>query len=347
MPALYSLTIHSSRGAYDVRIAHGALDELLAQRPDDPVVADAFFTDRLEQHAPRTLLLAAEEEQKTLGSAERLIERLRDMVAARGDQLIAVGGGIVQDVVTAAASLYMRGVAWRYAPTTLLGMLDSCIGGKSSLNVGSYKNLAGNFHPPRTVIVDPSFVDTLPEEDRAGGLCEAMKISYYRGSDAFARYLELHGAGEPAALIHHALTAKKWFVEIDEFDRAERRLLNFGHTFGHALEAGTSFRVGHGIAVGMGVLAAEAFAGHPAPELAAHARALVGAARDLRERLEARDVQVFEAALLADKKHSHGHLHLILPTAGAGVVEERFPRDGATIARLHAAMDEAIATVAP
>ena len=345
MPTRSSLTIDSSAGSYDVLIGDGAFDELLAARPDDPLIADAFFAERLAPHAARTLLLAAEEERKTLGSAAQLIERLRDLGTARGDQLVALGGGIVQDVATATASLYMRGLQWSYAPTTLLGMADSCIGGKSSLNVGRYKNLAGNFHPPRTVVVDVAFVETLPAEDRAGGLCEAMKISFCRGPQAFERYLELHAAGDLAALVHHALAAKKWFIEVDEFDRAERRLLNFGHTFGHALEAATRFEIGHGIAVGLGVLAAEAFAGHPAPELAAHARELVGAAHDLPARLQRRDRELFEAALLSDKKHSHGHLHLILPAPGGAVVEQRFPRDGATIARIHAALDEAVATV--
>lgn len=345
MPARFSLTIASSRGAYDVQIGDGAFDDLLAQRPDAPVIADAYFDERLAPEAQRTLFLPAEEGAKTLSAAERLIERLRDLGTTRGDHLVAMGGGIVQDVATAAASLYMRGLRWSYAPTTLLGMCDSCIGGKSSLNVGRYKNLAGNFHPPQLVVVDPAFVDTLPAEDRAGGLCEAMKISWCRGPEAFARYLELHEAGDMAALIHHALAAKQWFIEIDEFDQRERRLLNFGHTFGHALEAATRFEVGHGTAVGLGVLAAEAFAGHPAPELAAHASALIAVAEDLPERLARRDPAAFEAAMLSDKKHSYGHLHLILPTPGGGIVERRFARDDATIARVHDAMDEAIATV--
>ena len=345
MSARFNLAIHSSSGDYDVRIGHGTFDELLTERAEDPIVADAFFADRLQREQARTLLLPAEEEHKTLGAAAALIERLRDLGTARGDELIAVGGGIIQDVATAAASLYMRGLAWSYAPTTLLGMADSCIGGKSSLNVGRYKNLAGNFHPPKTVVVDPTFIDTLPEEDRAGGLCEAMKISYCRGPEAFDRYLELYEDGDQAALIHHALAAKQWFIEVDEFDRAERRLLNFGHTFAHALEAATRFGVGHGIAVGIGVLAAEAFAGHPAPALAAHARTLVAAADDLPARLEGRDRDVFEAAVLSDKKHSHGHVHLILPAAGGAIAEQRFPRDAQTIARVQAALDEAIATV--
>jgi 3-dehydroquinate synthase len=345
MPARFSLTIASSRGEYDVQIGDGTFEALLAERPQAPVIADAFFAERLAPHASRTLLLTAEEGQKTLTAAERLIEQLRDLGTTRGDALVAVGGGIVQDVATAAASLYMRGLQWSYAPTTLLGMVDSCIGGKSSLNVGHYKNLAGNFHPPVLVVIDPSFIDTLPMEDRAGGMCEAMKISYCRGPEAFARYLELYEAGDPAALIHHALAAKKWFIEIDEFDQAERRLLNFGHTFGHALEAATQFAVGHGTAVGLGVLAAEAFADHPAPELAVHAHALIAAAPELAARLERRDRAVFEAAVRSDKKHSRGHLHLIVPTAGGGIAEQRFPRDDATIARVNAAMDEAIATV--
>lgn len=345
MPARSSLTIRSSRGAYDVQIGDGAFDELLAGQPDAPLIADDFFAERLQPHAARTLMVSAEESQKTLGATERVIEHLRDIGTARGDTLVAVGGGIVQDVATAAASLYMRGLAWTYAPTTLLGMADSCIGGKSSLNVGPYKNLAGNFHPPTLIVVDPSFIDTLPSEERAGGLCEAMKISYCRGPEAFERYLELHAGGDHATIIHHALACKQWFIEVDEFDQKERRLLNFGHTFGHALEAATHFGIGHGTAVGLGVLAADAFADHPVPALSAHASELVAAVPDLAARMEHRNRAVFEAAMLSDKKHSHGHLHLILPTTGGGIAEQRLPRDAATIARVHDAMDEAIATV--
>jgi len=339
-----------------VRIGHGTFDSLLAERPEAYVLVDSFFAARFAD-VPRTLLVEATEEHKTLGCVETLIGRLRDLGATRRDELVAVGGGIVQDVATGAASLYMRGLPWSYAPTTVLAMTDSCIGGKSSLNVGPYKNLAGNFHPPHRVVIDPMFIDTLPAEARAGGLCEAMKICFCRGPEAFAGYLQRYAdfAGDPdtaPALLHHSLDAKRWFIEIDEFDRGERRLLNFGHTFGHALEAASAFAISHGIAIGVGVLCAERLAvgleGERAaqPELTAHALQLVGQAPGLRERLDGVDPDHFDRAFLSDKKHGHGDLHLILPSGGGGVAERVLPRDAHVLDAVREARAEATRMVA-
>ncbi len=159
------------------------------------------------------------------------------------------------------ASVYMRGLQWAYIPTTLLAMCDSCIGGKSSINVGPYKNLVGTFHPPAAIMIDPGLVSTLSLEQTVSGLVEACKICYCRGTAAFQEYLDLkpspsmtEGQIEQAVLL--SLSSKKWFIEIDEFDRAQRLLLNFGHTFGHAIEGASHFRISHGIAVGVGMLCA-------------------------------------------------------------------------------------------
>lgn len=329
-----------------MRIGRGLLDALLAEHPDRVVIADAFFADRLAAHGDRVLTLPAEESHKTLSEVERLIEELRDRGVARGDHLLAVGGGIVQDVATGVASLYMRGLDWTYAPSTLLGMADSCIGGKSSLNAGRYKNLAGNFHPPASVVIDVGLLDTLPAADRAGGLCEAMKISFCRGPEAFATYEQLHDrldADQDAIvpLLHHVLDQKRWFIEVDEFDRKERRLLNFGHTFAHAIEPATSFEISHGIAVGIGVLCAERI-GADAPDLAAHAKHLVLQDGGVGERLGQLDRDHFERAFLSDKKHGADGLHVIVPVEGGGVEERVLPRDDATLATIH----DAVTTVA-
>jgi 3-dehydroquinate synthase len=356
MPVSSELTIRSSTGSYAVRIGEGLFEDLLAARPDDPIIADEYFAPRLAPEADRALFMAAQEANKTLGGGERLIAALRDRGTGRGDQLLAVGGGIVQDVATLVASLYMRGLAWSYVPTTVLAMADSCIGGKSSINVGPYKNLAGNFHPPALIAVDPAFIATLADEDRAGGLCEAMKISFCRGPEAFERYLELAADFEPdgsgaSALLDHVLRCKQWFIEVDEFDRAERRQLNFGHTFAHALEASTGFGVSHGIAVGIGVLAAERLAvavdGEAAarPELTEHARGLVRQAPDLAGRLARRDGDGFAQAFLSDKKHGHDGLHVILPAPGGATQERVLPRGDATMGLVADALDDAVRMV--
>ena len=146
-------------------------------------------------------------------------------------------------------------------PTTVLSMADSCIGGKSSINFLGYKNLIGNFYPPKDIYIDVSFIDTLSDDMIVGGLFEAAKICYAKNINTFEEYTMLSPSVEAThetmrKIVSLALVIKKWFIEIDEFDQKERLLLNFGHTFGHAIEASTHFAVHHGIGVGVGMLVA-------------------------------------------------------------------------------------------
>lgn len=351
----FDLLITSSRGDYPVRIAPGAFRALLDDCPGDPVIADAFFAADLVDVGDRLIVVEAAEGNKTLAGAERIIEALRDMGIGRGDRVVAVGGGIVQDVATLATSLYMRGIPWTYVPTTLLGMADSCIGGKSSINVGPYKNLAGNFHPPIEIVIDPHFIRTLSPEDRIGGMCEAMKISFCRGPEAFERYLRLQsvaeggGAAAQAELLAHVLGCKQWFIEVDEFDQKERRQLNFGHTFAHALEAATSFKVSHGVAVGVGVVAADHLAvecGLPgAPALHEHALGLLARVPDLGARLADVDAAAFAKAFMLDKKHGPDGVHVIIPAASGATEERVLPGDDGTMTMVRHALDAAISEV--
>jgi 3-dehydroquinate synthase len=143
-------------------------------------------------------------------------------------------------------------------------MVDSCIGGKSSINVGDMKNLVGNFYPPGCVLVDAGFLATLDPQDIVGGLCEAVKICYARSEADFEGFVSDRpqpplAVEQAEAIITRSLNVKKWFIEIDEFDQKERLLLNFGHTFGHALESATHYDVKHGVGVGIGMLVAIEF----------------------------------------------------------------------------------------
>lgn len=323
-----SLTISSSTGQYGVTVAASGLTQLLIEDPDALLIVDQRFELLAELEGRRVLSIAADEQHKTLSEVERLLIALRELGAGRSDRLVAVGGGVVQDVATQTAQLYMRGLPWKYAPTTLLGMVDSCIGGKSSINAGAFKNLVGSFYPPAEIVVDPSFLQTLPDEAIAAGLAEATKISYCRGPETFASYLGLESrfGDDPEALILHSLETKRWFIEDDEFDTGSRRLLNFGHSFGHALEAATGFAVEHGIGVALGMISAERFGtatglGVAAPELVAHAELLAKRGAGLSEAAAGFDRSVFERSFLADKKHGPDGLHLILPSASGSVAE--------------------------
>jgi len=319
-------SVRSSSGEYSVRIGAGGLAAALS-RTDDVVVVDAALRHLVAEREAPVLVMEASEDTKTLAGCEQLILSLREAGVRRGDHLIAVGGGVVQDVATFVTDVYMRGLAWSYLPTTLMSMADSCIGGKSSINVGDVKNLVGGIHPPEAVIVDPVFLGSLPPTAMAAGFSEAVKIAYCRGTEAFHRYLELydHFDVDPAALIEHVLRAKRWFVEVDEHDQKERRLLNFGHTFGHALETAVDHTLSHGLAVAVGVLCAiqhpSSASGPEVEALEAHCRGLLESAPGVADALARCDPQRFERAFRADKKHGPSTFRLVLPAPRGGVAE--------------------------
>jgi 3-dehydroquinate synthase len=257
---------------------------------------------------------------------------------------VAIGGGVIQDLTAFVTSIYMRGVAWIYVPTTILAMVDSCIGGKSSINVGPYKNLVGTFHPPKKVFIDPQLARTLPMDQQASGIIEAAKICFCRGPEAFRDYMASnpHPGMAPdalAKLISLSLHAKKWFIEIDEFDQKERLLLNFGHTFGHAIEGASHYAISHGIAVGLGILCAIAFVrqdkkldGDPyrttpiVADLEEHLISLLKAVPDLPKHLTSLSVKEVLDRFESDKKHKQNSYVLILVETSGEVVLEKVAR---------------------
>ena len=253
----------SSSGPYHVEIGIG-LKKIKATKKENLFsLSDELFANLWATSVPKdSHNILAIEQNKTLLTAAQIIEAMRFQGIQRGSHLEAFGGGIIQDLATIVASLYMRGIDWTYYPTTLLGMVDSCIGGKSSINVGNYKNIAGNFYPPKEIIIDVEFCKTLTLTEQVAGLCEAVKICYASQSESFEQFItNFSGLALPLSseqllrLVELSLRTKKTFIEEDEFDRGPRLLLNFGHTFGHAIEAATNFSITHGVAVGMGMLA--------------------------------------------------------------------------------------------
>lgn len=335
-----TMRISSASGSYEVRFENALLETLAAPSEEDRIIiADDRFASTLPSE--RAIFIAAEEESKTLAGAERVSAAMRELAVNRRTALVALGGGIVQDVAAFVASVYMRGIAWSYAPTTLLGMVDSCIGGKSSINLGGHKNLLGTIHPPQVVLIDTGFAATLGPEQRVAGLCEAAKICFARGPESFGHYLSLSPASMAddrhlQEIVSLSLGAKKWFVEVDEFDKNERLLLNFGHTFGHAIEDASGFAISHGIAVGLGMLVAMEFAqsqgarlGTDTMNLYQHVRTLL---RGLPE-LPLKQLQLGRDRLLAafenDKKHSREAYAVILPDHSDKLIRRFLPREKA------------------
>lgn len=256
-----SFEVSASGDNYRVVVGCGLLGGLISAKPRAIFMVDEYLVPILAIPADRRIIVRASEDNKSLECMSEVIIKMRELGANRDTHLVAIGGGVIQDVATFVSSIYMRGISWTYMPTTLLSMADSCIGGKSSVNVLGYKNLVGNFYPPKEVVVDVDFVRTLNPEKIVGGLFEAAKICYARGDGDFQSYLSVGPSVDMSLdvvqkIIVRSLQTKIWFIETDEFDQKERLLLNFGHTFGHAIEAGTNFGVSHGIAVGIGIIVA-------------------------------------------------------------------------------------------
>lgn len=336
------LTVSAKSHEYKVSIGAGIFSEE-AIFAESVIVADSRFKDMFEKSvASNCVFVAAVEANKNLATVENIIVELQKLGVRSHSTVIAVGGGIIQDLMTMVASIYMRGISWVYVPTTLLGMIDSCIGGKSSINTRTVKNLIGNIHPPSRIYVDTNFLVTLSETDYLCGLAEASKICFCKGESEFRKFLDLAQSRAPsdvAKMVAHVLAAKRWFVEVDEFDKAERKYLNFGHTFGHALEVGSSHAVPHGLAVASGIKAAIFFeskrrgASEIESELFRYVAKLTNGISDFFKH-DAIDWGKYSEAFKADKKHTDEEYSLLLPNHGGGVKIEKFAKSEALLNRV-------------
>lgn len=211
--------------------------------------------------AAEALIRPAGEKTKSFENLERVCRALLTARIERGDLVIALGGGVIGDLVGLAAGLVRRGTGFVQIPTTLLAQVDSSVGGKTAINAPEGKNLIGLFHQPRLVLADIGVLETLPAREMRAGYAEVVKYGLI-GDAAFFDWLDTAGSkllsGDTAALTRAVATsirAKAGVVERDETETGERALLNLGHTFGHALEAATGFSDrllhGEGVAIGM------------------------------------------------------------------------------------------------
>lgn len=353
---VFEFEVRTSRGSYAVVIGQDMLQS--SSESCTNVVMDQVLEPTFGHFFETWIPFEASEFHKTLAGCERLLIEMHRRDMNRSSSLLAVGGGSLQDVSTMCSSIYMRGVPWTYAPTTAMAMLDSCIGGKSSINVSGVKNLVGNIYPPQQVVIDIRAADSLSMPARVSGMSEAVKICF-AGGDAFDQYLSVGlsadefssgpGAQKSMSLIDVSLRTKRWFIEIDEFDKKERLLLNFGHTFGHALEAATDFRIPHGVAVGLGMLAA---IHHPlsarserVSDLRSYVLGLLRSIPEITNTVRVVDWDRFEKAVLSDKKGSKDSIRLILPAKRAPLEQVDVPRGKESVQRMSSCMREALSTV--
>lgn len=258
------LVIQSHRGPYRVRFGPPFCGLESGLREQEHLIIDAkvaqlysnLLGGALSGHS--VLQIEATETNKSLEKLPGYIRYLLDRGIRRDHVLIAVGGGIIQDITAFIAATLLRGVSWRFYPTTLLAQADSCIGSKSSINVGPYKNQIGTFTPPNEIWISTEVLDTLDETEIRSGLGEMIKVHIISGlQDArviAADYPKIARNKQVMAhYIRRALEIKKTKIEVDEFDRNERLVMNYGHSFGHALESATHYAIPHGIAVTIGM----------------------------------------------------------------------------------------------
>jgi 3-dehydroquinate synthase len=261
------------------------------------------------------------EPHKTLATVERLAEKLARLKADRDAVILAFGGGVVGDVAGLLASLYMRGVNVVQVPTTVLGQVDASIGGKTGVNLPAGKNLVGTFHQPLAVLVDPEVLSSLSARQFRAGLYESLKCGVIGNPELFQRlatadWKALRGDRAMLAwVIAESIKLKAEVVSQDERESGLRRVLNFGHTIGHALEAESRYRrFLHGEAIAWGMIAAAQIAcemGRCADSTRRHIWDAIVRAGSLPQ-VKARSEDIL-ARLATDKKTRNGVPHFVLP----------------------------------
>lgn len=215
-------------------------------------VADALVPER-------TFAIEASEDAKSFDALAPVFTWLVESGLKRNGHLVVVGGGVLQDIGCFVASVLFRGVRWSLVPTTLLAQADSCIGSKSSINLGRFKNQIGTFYAPHRVALAPAVLRTLTHDDVRSGVGEMVKLHLLAGEEGYralaAALAAMSGdVAELAPWVASSLRIKQRYIEEDELDTGVRNLLNYGHTFAHAFESVTHYAIPHGIAVTLGVL---------------------------------------------------------------------------------------------
>jgi len=326
--------------SYDILIAPGLiqqLDKILPQycpAAAYAVISDShvgkFYGERLVGTLHEGRLQAAlftfpaGEWNKTRETWAAISDQMLAAHLGRDCAVIALGGGVVNDVGGFVAATYLRGVPLVQVPTTLLAMIDSSIGGKTGVDVPAGKNLLGAFHQPRVVIADPAMLGSLSSVQLAAGLAEAVKHGAIADAEYFAfletEYAAIFAKHAPALerVVRRSVEIKAAVVAQDEREKGKRAILNFGHTVGHAIEATSKYEVLHGEAVAIGMV----YEGRLAETLGIAAAGTAQRIRSVLERLhlpverpDASDADDLIAAMRADKKVRAGEIRLALPSA--------------------------------
>ena len=319
--------VQSHKGPYTVEFDDDALARLNAAPSEgahfvvDALVAELHRSDlRAVLAQGSTLVIEASEPAKSLDRFPAYIEHLVANGVKRGNELVAIGGGVIQDIVCFLAATLMRGLDWRFYPTTLLAQADSCIGSKSSINVGEIKNILGTFTPPSRVVIAVPVLRTLEYDEIRSGIGEMLKVHAIHGPESFDRIAADYNSilGNDATMrryIRASLEYKRELIELDEFDQGPRNVMNYGHSFGHAIESATDFEIPHGIAVTIGMDMANYVSARLGHGEQSHYEWMHPALAINYQGFEDTEIPVdaLLAAIAKDKKNTARALRLILP----------------------------------
>ncbi len=248
---MHGLIVTSKIRNYELQFVH-SINEILSETSNPNTIT---FVDQTVAHLYPDLnkdgfvFVECNEDAKTVDGSKVIVDALIDKKANARTKLVVVGGGVLQDLIGYCASIYCRGIEYTLVPTTLLAQADSCVGGKTSINHGGRKNILGTFYPPSKILIDTNFTRTLAPQDFISGLGEIYKFHILQN-----KIKQFDPTKSVLEMVYDGLKYKIDILSRDEFDKGERRFLNFGHTFGHALEATSGHNIPHGIAVILGCM---------------------------------------------------------------------------------------------
>ena len=255
---LYKIDIKSSIRDYSVLFID-SIEEHIKNiiKPNDIIICDDKINVSIKENT-RTIKISASEKSKSFDGVNSTISKILDIGLTKNDRIICIGGGTIQDLGSFIASILFRGIDWVFYPTTLLSQGDSCIGSKTSINFGNYKNQLGNFYPPASVFIDVNILKSLDDSEIRSGIGEMSHYFFIKGGDDLDFFVENYKKcfeinSSIKGIIHKSLLIKKEYIEIDEFDKGPRIIFNYGHTFGHSIESIKKYSIPHGIAVSIGM----------------------------------------------------------------------------------------------
>jgi 3-dehydroquinate synthase len=317
-----SLPINAPGLKHEILLGYGLLQRLPAILEErnltgpTVVVTDEHLIHELpmtNDQLPITILPAGED-HKNLSSVQKLYDAFLQHGLDRTGTVIAIGGGVLGDMTGFAAATFMRGVRWVNVPTTLLAMVDASLGGKTGVDLPQGKNLVGAFHPPALIVTDPLALATLPRAEFASGMAEVVKHGLIEDAGLF-EMLEASAVFGSVAQLAQAIAVKIRVVEADPFERGLRATLNAGHTVGHGVEAASGYRLRHGEAIAIGLVAETLIAEQMGVAESGLAQRIESILKNigLPTRCPGLEVSAIRAAMSADKKKSNGQLKFALP----------------------------------